>query len=130
MGRWHGARKGNRRCRMIGQPPVPPVKRRNGCTIEERQAMQLRQDVRDFVIASVDLTNPIGERFDASIAPARRRHLRQCFARSMSLSEKPLARAHASAAASPYWATARLTTRQEIVSAGDEANSPASSKVR
>jgi hypothetical protein len=45
----------------------------------------------------------------------------------MSLAENPFARAHASTAASPYWATARLTTQQGMASTGDDASSPASS---
>src|ERR1700730_16247697 len=51
------------------------------------------------------------------------RYLRQRLALSISLSEIPFARAHASIAASPYWATALLTAQQGMACAGHEASS-------
>ncbi len=91
------------------------IKRRNGGAVQESQAMQFGEDVGDLVIAPVYLANAIGH------------GLRHRFARSMSFDENPFARAKASAAASPYCATARLTTQQGIASAGDDVSSAVSS---
>ena len=79
--------------------------------------MQLGQDVRDLVIPAVHLANPVSVIYDL-------RHRR---ARSISLGENPFARAQASAAVSPYWATARLTTQQGMAPAGDDAKNATSS---
>src|SRR5260221_8489211 len=62
--------------------------------------------------------------FRLSDVQTRQAHyLRQRLAFSISLSEMPFARAHASTAASPYWATAFLTAQHGIAWAGHEASS-------
>jgi hypothetical protein len=88
------------------------IKWRNGRAAEERLTMQLSENSGDLVVAAVDLANPV----------RRRQDLRHRLARSISFDENPLARALASAAGSPYCATARLTTQQGMASAGDEAS--------
>src|SRR5580704_11060714 len=50
-------------------------------------------------------------------------YLRHRRAFSISLSEMPFARAQDSTAASPYWATAFLTTQQGTACAGNESTS-------
>ena len=95
---------------MISEPPMPPGEGGNRGAAKEGQAVQFGEGVRSILILTIDLADPIGWLHD----------FRHRLARSMSLSEKPRARAQASAAVSPYWATARLTIRQEISSAGDE----------
>jgi hypothetical protein len=118
--RWHDAGEGNWCHLAIGQPPMSAVKRRDGRAAEEGQTMQLGQGIRDCIIPSVHLANPVGCAHD----------LRHRFARSISLAEKPLARAQASAAASPYSVTARFTTQQGMASAGDDAISDMSSHTK
>ena len=111
MRRENDAGEGDRRCLVKSEPPVAPVERRNGGAAQESQAMQFGEDVGDLVVAPVHLANAIGQ------------DLRHRFARSMSFGENPLARANASAAASPYCATARLTTQHGVASADDDASS-------
>ena len=92
---------------MTGEPPMPPDKGGNRGAAKEGQTVQFGQEVRGILILTIDLADPIGWLHDFRHRP---------------LSENPRARAQASAAASPYWATARLTIRQEISSAGDDAS--------
>ena len=83
MRRWHDAGEGNWCHLAIGQSPMSVIEERNGRTAEEGQTVQLSQDICDFIIPSVHLANPVGCAHD----------LRHRFARSISLAEKPLARA-------------------------------------
>jgi hypothetical protein len=57
-------------------------------------------------------------------------YLRQRFAFSISLSEKPFDRAQDSTAASPYWTTAFFTIQQGTACAGNETNAMASKQMR
>src|ERR1700758_2416417 len=95
--RRHDAGKADRRILPKSEPPMAPVEQRDWCTVEESQAMQLGEDISHFIVASIHLANTV----------YRRQDLRHRLARSISLAEKPFARAQDSAAASPYWATAR-----------------------
>lgn len=112
MRRWQHACECNCRPFVTGEPPMPGAKAGNGGAAKEGQPVQIGQDIRNLVILTVDLANPI----------SRFHGFKQRLARSISRSEKPRARAHASAAASPYSITARFTIRQEIPSAGDDAS--------
>ena len=115
--RGNDAGESDRRGLMKSEPPLAPVERRNGGAAQESQAMQFGEDVGDLVVASVYLANAVGQ------------DLRHRFARSMSFGENPLARANASAAASPYCATARLTTQHGMASAGEDVTSTVNSNI-
>ena len=112
MGRRQQAGKGDGLFSATSKPPVPTIEGRNGSAIKKCQAMQLKQDIHDLVITSIHLTDRIVFGYD----------LRHRLARSISLGEKPLARANASTVASPYCATARLTTQHGTASAGGVAS--------
>src|ERR1700744_2954648 len=88
--RRNDAGKRNRRGLAKSKPPMAPVEHGNGGATEEGQTMQFSKNVCDLFVATIHFTNAIGQ------------DLRHRLARSMSFGEKPLARAKASAAASPY----------------------------
>jgi len=48
--------EGDRQPLVKGEPPMPPIERRNGRAIEECQTMKVGKRVRDFVIMAVDLS--------------------------------------------------------------------------
>jgi len=57
--RLNNAGKGDWQTVLKGEPPVPPIERRNGCCIEECQTMKVGKTFRDFFILSIDLSNSI-----------------------------------------------------------------------
>ena len=129
--RGHQSGKGDRYRLMIYEPPVAPIEFRNGGTAKECQAMQVGERIRDFVVMPVDLANPVHRPVlqNPRLSGVSERHLRHRRAFSISLSETPLARAQDSTPASPYWATAFLTTQQGIPCAGKEATSAATTTI-
>jgi hypothetical protein len=51
---------------------MPVIEFRNGCTVKERQAVQVSKGFRHFVIMSVDLANPVhGPSFQISASGRR-----------------------------------------------------------
>jgi hypothetical protein len=111
--------EGHRYGLAIRQPPVPPIEFRNGRAIKERQAVNICQRVRDFVVIPIDLANSI--HLPPATSLSNNDHLRHRRAFSISLSEMPLDRAQDSTAASPYCATAFFTTQQGTTCAGMKA---------
>jgi hypothetical protein len=68
MRRWNDAGKGDRIGLAICQPPMTPIKCRNGCAIKKSQAMKIRQRLRDFVVGAngtLDSVDQLGARISA-----------------------------------------------------------------
>ena len=53
------AGKGNRDGLVKREPPMPLVEFRNRSVVEECQPVKVRHHVRDFIVMSVDLTDPV-----------------------------------------------------------------------
>ena len=59
MGGRNDTGEGDRLGPAKGKPPVPLIKFGNGSRIKERQLMKFSKRVRNVIVISVNLTNPI-----------------------------------------------------------------------